>query len=125
PTQDLSINLAGNVTNSDSRTDNFTSLNYPNSIGAASISLNNTVELNGSAIINYDKIINDFHQLRFTAGTTVDSFTGTPVSLSGSGFLSNIYETYNIGSASTINTPSSSYSHWSLLSFLGRINYTF
>jgi len=125
PVTGLSINVGGNLTNVDARTDNYTSTLYPGSIGSAGIAITSTTELNGSAIAEYTKTFLDKHKITVTAGTTADIFVSRPISLSGTGFLSNIYETDNIGAASTINTPSSGYTRWTMLSYLGRINYTF
>ncbi len=125
PINDLSIKLGANVTNADTRSDSYTSLLYPGSIGSASIALGNTTEINGSAIVDYTKQLSDNHRISLTLGSTLDQSTYTPVDLSGTGFLSDIYETYNIGSASTLGTPSSGYTKWSMLSFLGRANYSY
>src|SRR5690606_22510224 len=44
--------------------------------------------------------------------------------ISVSGFTNNITENYNLGSAETINPPSSGISEWQLISGLGRVNYS-
>lgn len=125
PLKDLNINVGGNMTNVDARTDNYTSTMYQGSVGEASIAFGNSTEYNFSATADYTKRINEKHQLTAMIGTTSDISISRPVSLSGSGFLSDIYGTDNIGSASLINTPSSNYSKWTMLSYLGRINYNF
>lgn len=125
PLKDLTFNLGANLTNVDSRSDDYTSSKYPESIGKAAIDLGNTSEYNGSATVEYKKAWNEKHQFLALVGTAADMYIARPVSLSGSGFLSDVYETDNIGSASIINTPSSGYTKWTMLSYLGRINYDF
>ena len=56
----------------------------------------------------------------FTYQTNGNSYTGISVS----GFPNNITQNYNLGSATTINPPSSGISKWSLVSWLGRANYS-
>jgi TonB-linked SusC/RagA family outer membrane protein len=125
PIEDLSLKVAGNITNTDYRSDQYTTLKYPGSTGSASIESSNRVHLNGELLANYTKTFNDDHYIGITLAGTMESNVYKNVRASGSGFLSDIYGTFNIGSASTIETPSSSYSKWTLLSGLGRINYSF
>ncbi len=125
PIDDLSIKISGNVLNRETRSDSYTTLLYPNSSGSASIGNNNGLSLNSDNIINYKKTINDKHNISVTAGYTYEQYVGKSANVSGTGFLSDIYETYNIGSADVLETPSSSYSKWVLMSYLGRLNYSF
>ena len=47
------------------------------------------------------------------------------LSASGSGYISDVSGTYDVGAAETPNTPSSSYTQWVLMSWLGRFNYIY
>lgn len=125
PIDGLSVKISGNVLNNDSRTDGYTTLLYPGSSGNASISASNGLSLNSDNIVTYVKTFNEKHNLSITAGYTYEQYVAKSVGVSGTGFLSDVYESYNIGSASTLNTPSSSYSKWVLMSYLGRVNYSF
>ena len=125
PIDGLSIKISGNVSNQDSRADNYTPTTYYGSVGDASISAVESLGLNSDNIITYQKTINDNHNITVTGAVTYEQNVTTPLGVSGSGFLSDNYETYNIGAASIINTPSSGYSKWSLLSYLGRFNYSY
>lgn len=125
PVDGLSVQISGNVSTNDSRTDNYTTLKYPASIGSASVSTGNTLLLNNTNLINYNKVIARDHSLALTGGMTYDQSKSISLGASGSGFLSDATETYNLGSATNIGTPSSDYSQWSILSFLGRVNYSF
>jgi len=124
PIEGLSIKISGNLSNADSRSDNYTTLKYPGSQGSASISIDQNLQVNSDNIITYTKAIGD-HQLTAMGGFTYEKATSKGVGASGTGFLSDIYQTYNIGSAATPGTPSSYYSAWTLLSYLGRLNYSY
>ena len=125
PIEDLSIKISGNVLNQDSRSDNYTPTTYYGSVGDASIGTSQSLSLNSDNIITYQKTINNDHNITLTGAVTYEQNVTTSLGASGSGFLSDNYETYNIGAASTINTPSSGYAKWALLSYLGRINYSY
>lgn len=125
PIKDLSIKISGNVLNSDSRNDYYQTTKYISSSGSASISAAQSLSLNSDNIITYHKKFGDNHDFSATGAVTYEQNEYTTLGASGSGFLSDVYETYNIGSASTIGTPSSSYAKWSLLSYLGRLNYSY
>ncbi|OFY00197.1 MAG: SusC/RagA family TonB-linked outer membrane protein [Bacteroidetes bacterium GWF2_42_66] len=125
PIDDLAIKISGNAQNSNYRTDNYQSTKYIGSAGVASISTGKDLDLNTEGIVTYQKKFNEKHDLTFTGVLTYEQAVSKALGASGSGFLSNIYETYNIAAASIIDIPSSSYSKWSLLSYLGRINYSF
>ena len=125
PVEGLSVRLSGNITNTDARSDNYTGVGYPSSSGSAGISTNNVVHINSDNIITYNKTLHHDHNLSATAGFTYENYTTKSFSASGSGFLSDVTETYNLGAATVFNTPGSSYSQWTLLSYLGRLNYTY
>lgn len=125
PIHDLSIKISGNVSNTEGRSDAYTPTSYIGSKGDASLSTSQSMHINSDNIITYHKIFNNNHDLTATGVLTYEEDKYTYLGASGSGFLSDNYETYNISAASTINTPSSSYSKWNMLSYLGRINYSF
>lgn len=125
PIDGLSIKIAGNVNNTDYRSDSYTTNNFIGSSSAASISTTQSLHLNSDNIITYHKTINKNHDFSVTGAFTYEEDTYTSLGASGSGFLSDSYETYNLAAASTINTPSSSYSRWTMLSYLGRLNYSY
>ena len=125
PVDGLSIKIAGNITNTDNRSDNYTGVEYPNSSGNANIGTNNSFYLNSDNIITYNKTFNKEHTITATGAFTYENYTYKSLSASGSGFLSDATESYDIGSATTVGIPSSSYSDWKMLSYLGRFNYSF
>ena len=123
PIDGLSIKISGGVQNSDGRTDVYTSKRFLNSQGSASVSTSQVTSFLNENIVNYAKSWNN-HDLSVTAGLTYQDYTSTGLSASGTDFISDVTETYDLGAAGTLNVPSTYYSNWSLLSYLGRINYT-
>lgn len=125
PIKDLTIKVSGNVLNIDSRTDNYTTTKYPTSSGSAYVGTSQNLNLRSDNIITYIKTINDIHSFNLMGGFTYENSVATGLSASGNGFLSDVTETYNLGSAANFGTPSTSFVEWTLLSYLGRINYSF
>jgi TonB-linked SusC/RagA family outer membrane protein len=124
PIDGLSIKISGNVLNVDSRMDGYVTKKYLSSSGSAQINTGQGLSLNSDNIITYNKTINEIHKINVMGGVTYEQYTYASVGASGTGFLSDNFETYNIGSATTLGIPSSSYLKWQLLSYLGRINYS-
>jgi TonB-dependent starch-binding outer membrane protein SusC len=125
PVDGLSVRTSGNISNTDGRGDNYTGVNMPQQNSSASISTNNTLHFNFDNIITYDKTIDDDHAIKVTGAVTYETDVATSLAASGSGFLTDVTETHNLGAASTINVPSSGRSEWTLMSYLGRVNYSF
>uniref|UniRef100_UPI003217C2BC SusC/RagA family TonB-linked outer membrane protein n=1 Tax=uncultured Draconibacterium sp. TaxID=1573823 RepID=UPI003217C2BC len=125
PIDDLSIRISGNVKNDDRRSDYYTTLLYPGSLGSASVGTTNGITLNSDNIVTYNKIFNEVHSLTVTGAYTYEESTYKSVGASGKGFLSDVYESFNIGAANTLGTPYSGYSNWALMSCLGRVNYSY
>ena len=125
PIKDLSIKISGNVSNIDFRSDSYTSVKMPQTNSSAYIGTSNSLHLNLDNVITYNRTFNSDHNLTFTGAITYENYTYKDLSASGTGFLSDVTQTYNLGGASNFGVPSSSYSAWTLLSYLGRINYSF
>ena len=74
--------------------------------------------------LNYAKKIND-HSLDILAGFTQQQYNAKGYLAAAAGFSTDV-NTYNdLGSGTTLQTPSSVSTAWSLQSYLGRINYNF
>jgi len=125
PIDDLSIKISGNVSNTDTRLDNYIGVEYPNSSGAAGVSTNNSLTINSDNIVTYHKAIDKDHSITATGAFTYEKYTRKSLGASGAGFLSDAASSYDLGSATIIHTPSSSYTDWTLLSWLGRFNYSY
>jgi len=125
PFDGLSIKIAGGIENSDDRNDVYTTTNFINSQGSASVSTSQGRSLLSENTISYIKTLGGKHSISAVAGFTYQDFLNTSLGGSGVGFLSNVTETANLGSANTPGIPSSSYSFATLLSYLGRVNYSY
>ena len=97
---------------------------FVNRQGAASASLGNTFEFGYTVenILTYDKTFG-MHDLRVTALQSIQKQRTENSGLSASNFPYESQQFYNLGSAATPGTISSSLSEWSLASFMGRVNY--
>lgn len=125
PVSGLSIQLTGNVRNGLSRKDYFKTKKYPNSVGEASISFGDTMDLSGNGIITYDKSFGK-HNLNVMGGVTYEQdITKSTSTGTARGFLSDVVESFDLDAADTKGLPTSGYSDWKLLSFLGRLNYNY
>ena len=125
PVEGLSVQIAANVQNSQARSDYTRSLAYPNYDGAASIDFNEVVDITSNNIITYDKGFG-WHHLNVMGGITYEQSVSKSVGTgTASGFLSDVVESYDLDAADIKGLPTSSYSDWRMLSFLGRINYNF
>ena len=74
--------------------------------------------------LNYTKKFANSQNLDALVGFTYQTNTNTYSGISVSGFPNNITEDYNLGSATTISPPYSSTSESTLVSWLGRANYS-
>ena len=97
----------------------------PSATGSALISVNEYLDLISENHLTYTKKVGANHEFKamgaFTAQEAVTQF----VSSSSTGYLSDKLENYSLQSGSTFGTPTSSYSRYALLSYLGRVNYSF
>jgi TonB-linked SusC/RagA family outer membrane protein len=125
PINGLTLKIYGGVENNDSRNDYYQSLGFINSSGSASVSTSNNLSLLNENTLSYNKTFNEVHDFGVLAGLTYQDFLYRSLSGGGVGFLSDVTETSNLGSAETPGIPGSSYSKSVLLSWLGRLNYAY
>tara|TARA_R110002049_G_scaffold14039_1_gene60025 strand:+ start:2912 stop:5902 length:2991 start_codon:yes stop_codon:yes gene_type:complete len=121
----LELKLYGGVENNDSRSDYYKTLGFVNSQGVARVSSSNNISLLSENTLSYDKVFNDLHKLNAMVGFTYQDFVGKSLSGSGTGYLSDVAETSDLGAADTPGIPGSGYSKSVLLSYLSRFNYSF
>lgn len=124
PFEGLSIRIAGGIENSDDRADAYTTRNFINSQGSASVSTVQSRSLLSENTISYVKSFGK-HSLSSVVGFTYQDFLNTSLTGSGNGFLSDVTETANLGSANIPGIPGTSYSLARILSGLGRVNYNY
>ncbi|MFC4871684.1 SusC/RagA family TonB-linked outer membrane protein [Negadavirga shengliensis] len=125
PTKELTLRISGGIENRDDRNDSYTTRNFFNSPGRASVSTGQFRSLLNENTLSYNNTFADKHQLNAVIGFTYQDFLRTFLAASGVGFLSDAFETYSLGAAETPGIPSSGYSKAVLLSYLGRVNYTY
>lgn len=75
-------------------------------------------------ILNYKAEVGD-HAFDVMGAFSYQQSVTKTLSASGSGYISDVSGTYDVGAAETPNTPSSSYTQWVLMSWLGRFNYIY
>jgi TonB-linked SusC/RagA family outer membrane protein len=125
PMKDLSIRISGGIENVNNRSDTYSEIEpSTNQVGTASVGTTQTTSLLNENVATYTKGFGD-HHLSVTAGFTSQNYVQTGLNGSGTGFLSDVTQTGNLSAAATPGIPSSSYQKWSLLSFIGRLNYSF
>ncbi|ANH83933.1 hypothetical protein A8C56_13840 [Niabella ginsenosidivorans] len=105
--------------------DQFSPIIYPNDRGSASNSSTYWNSILNEEVLTYEKLFSGGHKLTATGGFTYQTYMTRNSGISVSGFANNNTENYNLGSAETINPPSSGIEQWSLVSGLGRVNYSF
>lgn len=124
-THDLSFNTRVGLEYENSMHDGFSPIIYANDRGGASSGNTYWNSFLNENILTYKKDFNDNQHLTVMGGLTYQTYTARSNNISVSGFSNNITENYNLGSAETINPPSSGYSQWQLVSGLARVNYSF
>lgn len=92
--------------------------------GVATVGTLNTVNWLNENTLNYSKTFDDIHSFNAVAGFTAQRSTTEGVTAAANNFSSDFFEYNNLGVAVTPNSPSSSYSQWSLASWLARVNYS-
>ncbi|HTF18851.1 MAG TPA: TonB-dependent receptor [Chryseolinea sp.] len=95
-----------------------------NQKGVASIGTLNTVNWLNENTITWSKTLNDIHTINAVAGFAAQRSTSEGVTAGATNFSSDFFEYNNLGVAVTPTSPSSSYSQWSLASWLARVNYS-
>ncbi|GAA0878163.1 TonB-dependent receptor [Algoriphagus jejuensis] len=125
PIPELTIKISGGIENRDDRTDSYRSKDFINSNGNASVTTSQYLSRLNENTITYTDVFNEKHSLNVLAGFTYQDFTTKYLAGSGAGFLSDNYETDNLGAAETPGIPTSGYANSVLLSYLGRVNYGF
>lgn len=121
---DLVLRIMGGIENSDDRSDFYRTNNYIGSSSSASVSTSQFTSLLNENTLSYSKSFGQ-HRLSGIVGFTYQDFLSTSLGASGTDFLSDNTESYNLGSAAVPGIPSSGYSLSVILSGLGRINYNY
>ena len=125
PVKGLTIKISGGIDNLNDRVDQYNNIEPTvNSVGYANIETTQQTGLLNENVITYQHEVNK-HSFSVMGGFTYQDNTNTTLNASGTGFLSDVPRTGDIGGAATPGIPGSSYSKWVLLSYLGRVNYSY
>lgn len=124
PFKGFSFKTSFGLENNDYRSDNYTNSKNIYGSTSASVGFTRTTTVVNENIANYDVEFGD-HTLNVMGGFTYQQNVTKGLGGSGTGYLSDATETYNLQSASTPGIPSSSYSKWVLMSYLARVNYSY
>ncbi|MGF6929119.1 TonB-linked SusC/RagA family outer membrane protein [Chitinophaga sp. W2I13] len=92
--------------------------------GNAAVSTNQTFTWLNENTLNYT-MNRDGHQLNLLGGFTQQSSSYQSLGAEAQGFLNDNLGTNALGNAASVQPSSSSIARWALLSYLGRINYSF
>lgn len=92
--------------------------------GSASVSLIRNISFLSENILTYSRDIGTNDRLTVVGGYTWQNFSGKFNQQSGTGFPNDVLESDGLGSAQIINPNISNVSEWTLLSWLGRANYS-
>ena len=105
--------------------DTFVPSNIFESGGVASASVNSGYTTNwlNENTLNWFKQINPDHTISVLGGVTFQQNINEGITASSQEFVNNVLEENGLESGAVYNQPSSSSTEWSLVSFLGRINY--
>lgn len=121
----LTLKSTMGIENNDYRSDSYRTSRYLYGAPNASVSNQNDFSIINENILNYSRTFGSDHSLDVMGGFTYQESISKSASMGGSGFISDAPETHQISGASIFNTPSTGYTKWSLMSYLGRINYSF
>lgn len=97
PIKGLSLKASIGVENLDYRTDSYTTSKYLYGSNSASVSQNTETTIINENIANYNITIAEDHRLDFTGGFTYQQYEGRSMSVSGSGFISDVPESDQLG----------------------------
>ncbi|WP_245949471.1 SusC/RagA family TonB-linked outer membrane protein [Echinicola strongylocentroti] len=125
PIPKLTIKILGGIENRDDRTDVYRTTDFINSDGNASVNTRQYISRLNENTIAYTDTINEKHKFDILAGFTYQDFQTRYLAGSAAGFLSDLFETDNLGAATTPGIPTSGYAKSVLLSYIGRVNYNY
>lgn len=125
PIKGLTLKTSLALQSTNSRDDGYRTMKIINASNSAWITSANYETLTNENTINYTTTIAKKHDLNLMAGYTYQQEVDKPLSMSGTGFISDEPGVYNMSGAEKQNPATASYSKWVLASWLGRINYSY
>jgi TonB-linked SusC/RagA family outer membrane protein len=95
-----------------------------NGMAKAEVAVRRTINWLNENTLTWNKVVADDHAFNVLAGYTLQRNNQERVYGSSSNFVNDVMENNNLGAGSVYNKPESEAIQWSLMSYLGRINYT-
>jgi TonB-linked SusC/RagA family outer membrane protein len=122
----LNLKLSGGLQNFNQRNDRYSSRALRGTpTGSANVGYNQSVSYLNENILSYQKQFNTNHSISALVGFTFQNNINNSLSSGAAGFPSDALSFYNLQSGSVPGVPNTGYQDWTMLSYLGRINYTF
>lgn len=118
------VSLGTDIENNDRHVFQTTKYEKTNPLNSANVSAVNRLSLLNENTLNYNKIFGD-HNFSALAGFTVQKETEEFRGIGAGGFATDITEAFDIGGGSLVPNVSSNYAEFSIMSFLGRVNYNY
>jgi TonB-dependent starch-binding outer membrane protein SusC len=101
------------------------SIFQPTATGSAQTTYAETISLINENHLTYSLRINENHNLRLLGGISAEQRTFQNLGASSTGFLSDVLQNYALQVGNTPGTPNSVFTDYTILSYLGRINYSY
>lgn len=95
-----------------------------NGLATGNINVNRSINWLNENTLTWTKLLNN-HSFNLLGGFTLQQNNSEGVSASSSGFVNDMLTYNDLGSGSVYNSPGSSATQWNLMSYLGRINYSY
>ena len=125
PIDGLVIRLSANVNTNDGRQGDYITNKMPESQSSAEVTNSRVMRILTDNTITYTKKIKN-HNFSVMGGVTYEQYENGSFKQQGSNFKTDIAGIYSVPSAEKeLQFVKSSYSKWTLFSFLGRINYNY
>lgn len=124
---ELKTLLGANIINQDLRSYNGRTIPYlsRNANGTASITGENNEDWQFENTLNYSNDFNDVHSVNALLGQSIQVSSAQISTAATQGFLDDYFKYNNLGIANNPQPPSSDRSKYTLVSYFGRLNYTY
>ncbi|MBM1105831.1 TonB-dependent receptor [Aurantibacter crassamenti] len=118
------VSVGTDIENRDRHVYRTSKFNNENPLNSADVSSVNRSSLLNENTLNYNKTFGN-HNLQLLGGFTMQKETEEFRLISSKGFATDITGPYDLGGGSVVPNVDSRYAEFSIMSFLGRINYNF
>ncbi|PKA98554.1 TonB-linked SusC/RagA family outer membrane protein [Flavobacteriaceae bacterium MAR_2009_75] len=118
------VSVGADIENRDRHVYRTSKFNNENPLNSADVSSVNRSSLLNENTLNYNKTFGN-HNLQLLGGFTLQQETEEFRLISGRGFATDITGPYDLGGGSVVPSVDSRYAEFSIVSFLGRVNYNY